>query len=333
MKNKFFWISSVVILSFIGTGFYIKIEEEKKEQREFLKKKDRIQQACLKLLPKDEGCIIVIEPKTGKVIALTNPDIGCRMDFPPGSTFKLVTSLAGLEEDIRERTLNLKVICKGFYIANNETLECSGVHGEVDLVKAIANSCNIFFFTLGEALGKKRVEITAKKIGFGERTGINIGDEKSGEILVKTNSQRFYVGEEGVSVTPIQMSIFVSAIANGGYFFRPQIIKDDMKTEKKINKKNLFSSFGLSFIRRGMREAVIYGTCSDVSLAGIEIAGKTGTAEIKNGGGKTHSWFLGFAPFENPEYAVVVFNIYGTGKLTSVPIAKKVFEICFSKLR
>jgi cell division protein FtsI/penicillin-binding protein 2 len=301
--------------------------------RESFKRMRALQERCLAILPPEEGTVVVMDPRDGKVLALTNPDWAVRMRFPPGSTFKLVAGLAALSGG--RLNPSQTVACPGYYVFQGETLDCSHVHGEVNFTKGLAYSCNTYFYTLGQNLGWKPIADWASSCGLDAKTGINLPGEIPGEVpqaLSDREGVDFSIGEGGrVQVTPIGMAVLVSAIASYGKRFLPQVVPDQWSFMRFRPKPapSLKLPRGFSLVREGMREAVAYGTCVEAKLPTVVVAGKTGTATAVQAGGATHSWFLGFAPFDHPRYAVVVFNKRGLGQTTSAPLGGKVLAACF----
>jgi penicillin-binding protein 2 len=184
-------------------------------------------------------------------------------------------------------------------------------------------------------VGWKPIADAARACGLGSKTGINLPGEISGEIPLALSGRQavdFSIGEGGwIQVTPIGMAVFVSALAQGGKRFVPQAIPDQesLLRFRPHPAEPLKLPSGFSLIREGMREAVEHGTCVEAKLPRVVVAGKTGTATAVLGGGTTHSWFLGFAPFDRPRYAVVVFNKRGLGQVTSAPLGRRILEACF----
>lgn len=301
--------------------------------REGFKRMRTLQERCLALVPPEQGTVVVMDPRDGKVLALTNPDWAIRMRFPPGSTFKLVAALAALFQGQIDPSRT--VACPGYYLFQGETLSCSHVHGDVNFTKGLAYSCNTYFYTLGRDLGWKPIADCASSCGLDELTGINLPGEVPGEIpksLSDREAVDFSIGEGGrIQVTPIGMAVLVSAIANYGKRFRPQVIlnQSSLLDFRPHPAPPLKLPQGFLLIREGMREAVAYGTCVEANLTYTAVAGKTGTATAVQGGGATHSWFLGFAPFDHPRFVVVVFNKRGLGQFTSAPLGGKVLAACF----
>jgi len=303
------------------------------EARDGFRRIQRLNERCLAILPPAEGTVIVMDPEDGKILALTNPDWALRMRFPPGSTFKLVTALAALREGKVDPSWT--VDCPGYYICEGETLDCSHTHGEVNFTKGLAYSCNAYFYTLGRKVGWKGIADCARSCGLDAKTGINLPGEIAGEVPLALSDRQavdFSIGEGGwIQVTPIGMVLLVSALANGGKRFVPQAVPDQESLLRFRPQPGdpLKLPPGFSLLREGMREAVEYGTCVEAKVPNVVVAGKTGTATAVLGGGTTHSWFLGFAPFDRPRYVVVVFNKRGLGQTTSAPLGGRILEACF----
>jgi penicillin-binding protein 2 len=286
--------------------------------------------------------------------------------YPPGSTFKLVTALAGLATGaITENTI---LFCPGNYRLGNRTYLCwkhSG-HGSVTLQKAITESCDVYFYQVGQKVGVDTLAQYAHMLGFGERTGVEMEHEKSGLIptkqwKLKQHKQKWQEGEtlsvaigQGYDlVTPMQVNLMTAIVANGGKVFVPQLVEtvrdaDGKKVEQfKPKEVRDLSGLGkyLALIRQGMVGVVNgeHGTARNARIDGITVAGKTGTAQVvkiaQYRGMKDenipykyrdHAWFTCFAPAEDPEIAVTVLVEHGLhGGSGAAPIAKAVLEKYF----
>lgn len=277
---------------------------------------------------------------------------------PPGSVFKLVVALAALEEGIIKPETKFR--CGGAFrlSGRNATFRCwrGGGHGTLDLVDAIKHSCNVYFYQSGMKLGIDGIERYARLFGFGGKTGIDLPYEVAGFVPSKKwkrkrFGERWYPGENAVisigqgylRVTPLQVAAAISAIANGGTYFRPRILRgvlaknDDFEGFEPIVQKKLdVSEAHLKLAREGMWKVVNEdgGTARRARINGHGVAGKTGTAQtvsrkskVQGEKSQPHAWFAGFAPFENPSITVVVFVEHGGyGGSVAAPIAKKVFE-------
>jgi penicillin-binding protein 2 len=286
--------------------------------------------------------------------------------YPPGSTYKMVTALAGLAKGaITENTV---LYCPGFYRFGNRTYRCwkhSG-HGPVNLQKAITESCDVFFYQVGQRVGVDALAEYANKLGLGKKTGIEMEHEKGGltptkEWKRKNRKKKWQEGEtlsvaigQGFNlVTPLQMCLMTATIANGGKVYRPQLV------EKVIDPEgNVVESFSpelvsevkgvdryFRLIRAGMEQVVQgkRGTARRVAVKGLKIAGKTGTAQVVKIAQyrhlkdddipykyRDHAWFTCFAPADNPEIAVTVLVEHGLhGGSGAGPIAKAIIKEYF----
>ncbi len=276
--------------------------------------------------------------------------------YPPGSVFKLIVAAGALQEGIVTRYT--QVNCPGYIIVPHwldpdigTKIVCWAVHGTQDLVSGLANSCDVYFYYLGggppkgewEGLGVDRINKWARAFGLGQPTGIELPAEGSGNVpddawKRKTFKEPWYkgdtynlsIGQGFVTVTPLQMTNVIAAIANGGTLYRPQLVMEVTDASgttirpfrPEVIRKLPVDAQHLADIAQGMRasmqvnartpEGTSYvGTSHTADIPEVPIAGKTGTAEYgepdQNGKLKTHGWFGAFAPYENPEVVVLVF--------------------------
>ncbi|MGH7450571.1 MAG: penicillin-binding transpeptidase domain-containing protein, partial [bacterium] len=208
-------------------------------------------------------------------------------------------------------------------------------HGEQNLLQAIANSCNAYFYQAGESISAEALQSTARQFHFGECTGIKLAGEDCGEVPAWVSPEEkinFIVGQaRALAVTPMQMLCLIAAIANGGSFYRPFYSTSQQEFEKFRPELVEKIHFGdeLRIFKEGLRQSVAYGTSAGAKLPNIIVAGKTGTAS-EYFGAKTDAWFTGFAPFEKPEIAIVVFLENGRGAMDAAPIAGEVFRSYFN---
>lgn len=277
-------------------------------------------------------------------------------EYPPGSTLKPAIAAAALAE--------------GTITADTKVNDSSGAisigswrfgdwktHGIMDVKSAIAQSCDVFFYSVGggygniQGLGMDRMKKYENLFGLGSITGIDIPGESSGFIpseqwKLDKIGEKWYIGDsyhsaigQGfVTVTPLQLVNYIAAIVNGGTLYEPHVVsrikKNDNSLEivgPKIIRQNFVSSSVLNIIREGMRQTVTGGTAQTLKDLSVEVAGKTGTAQF-GGEGKTHGWFVSFAPYENPEIAMAVLvEGGGEGHSTAVPITKDVLEWYFTQ--
>jgi penicillin-binding protein 2 len=284
--------------------------------------------------------------------------------YPPGSLFKIAVALAGLEEGIIDP--QEKIICTGRHYFQGRVYRDwkAGGHGQVDLHRAIVESCDIYFYKMGQRIGIDTIARYARLLGLGERTGLQLGSEKEGLIPDrewKLNRWRIpwqegetlsvSVGQSFTLVTPIQMARFASALFNGGILFRPQetrlVGKEQgdavFRFQPNIMKRWSISEEHIELIKRAMIGVVNdpKGTGREARINGMQVAGKTGTAQVialpedketideKEIPYKfrDHSWFVAVAPAENPEIAVsIIMEHSGMEGLKAAPIAKTIIE-------
>jgi penicillin-binding protein 2 len=278
------------------------------------------------------------------------------MALPPGSVFKVVSAVAFLESG--QLDPEREFFCQGF-LDRPDRLRCFtfrnfGVgHGEVNLVAALARSCNVYFFSAARRIGGAPLHEWAARFEFGEPTGIDLPGESSGNLprlkadtrdgMRKTRKQRpgqsdtlqLAIGQAKLTATPLQVARLMAAIANGGRLVTPrladspgQVAADDPATFVSTEAGPIaeLSSRSLEWVRLGLQQVVAHpqGTgYKMVRLKGVSIAGKTGTAE--SGGGKPdHAWFAGYVPADKPRIAfVVVLEHAGPGGHAAGPIARE----------
>ncbi|PYV17319.1 MAG: penicillin-binding protein 2 [Acidobacteria bacterium] len=281
--------------------------------------------------------------------------------YPPGSTFKLIMAMAGLEEGLVDDDTH--VFCAGSAVFYNRAFHCHEKkgHGAVDLERAIIKSCNIFFYELGRRLGIERISEHAHELGLGERTGVDLPGERTGvmpspEWKEAARGGKWFAGETisvsigqgAISVTPIQMLRAVSAIASGGRVTTPHLLLRSERREpgpapRWEARQLTIDTAASGRVRQGMRGSVLGGTSHNAGLAGLDICGKTGTVQVignerrKELKGdlsdlKDHSWFVGFGERDDPRIAVVVFLEHGgMGGLAAAPLAREIFRTYYAK--
>ncbi|MBI4721622.1 MAG: penicillin-binding protein 2 [Candidatus Stahlbacteria bacterium] len=271
--------------------------------------------------------------------------------FPPASIFKLVTCAAALEQGIVTRETYQSVGCTGGMLIGTRKFGCWETHGSVDLIDAIILSCDVYFYQLGLQLGVEAITTQAKKVGFGNKTGVDLPAELSGFLPSEKWYEKRYgkagwgkgvaanisVGQGEILVTPLQILYFIAGIANNGVLCTPKVVEKVVGSngdEVLSNTSNLvtmpWSHKTIAVLREGMLGVVNAGngTGRAAIVPGIEVAGKTGTAQ--NPTGKTHAWFAAFAPYEKPQIAIVVFAEHGgMGGSVCAPIVGKVLKKFF----
>ena len=266
--------------------------------------------------------------------------------YPPGSTFKMVLAAAALQEGVIDE--KYRITCYGAYRFGNRTFRDEHVHGSTNIVEAIQRSCNVFFWQLIQKVGFQKWTEYARRFGFGSPTGIDLAEETAGLVPSEDYFDRVYgkgrwtqgnvvnlaIGQGEIGVSPLQMAVYTAALANGGTIQQPHAVQ--FIRNKMMNRMEEFqhhsrplglSPHVMSLIREGMRRVVNEhgGTGAAARIPGVVVAGKTGTAE--NPHGASHSWFVGFAPYENPKIAVAVMvENAGYGGSKAAPIANLVMQ-------
>jgi penicillin-binding protein 2 len=339
------------------------------------------------------GAVVALDPRTGEILALAsspgydqnlfvkgislqtwkeirdNPlkplqNRATQGQYPPGSTFKVVTALAGLAEGVV--TPDSVFDCHGAYSLGNRIYHCwkSWGHGRVDLTRAIAESCDVYFYQLGQRLGVDVIARYARKLGFSENTGIVLESERAG--LIPTSAwklRRFRVpwqkgetlsmaiGQSFNLVTPLQVAVAYSALANGGRVMVPAAVRRIETSEAhliqafapKVRKQTGIASEHLQFMVEALRQGVMTpaGTGRKAAVEGLSVAGKTGTVQVvalkdpkkRKDVEETpykfrdHAWFACFAPSENPQIAIAVLIEHsGHGGSVAAPVAGNVLR-------
>jgi penicillin-binding protein 2 len=344
-----------------------------------------------------DGALIAMDPRNGRILAMVSkpsfdPDLfarnisiedwkalmenpshplqnkGIQGQYPPGSVFKIITTIAGLESGIL--TPDTQFNCNGAYPYGNRDFRCwkEGGHGMISLRRAIVESCDVYFYQAGLKIGVDTIAHYAKEFGLGKKTGIFLPHEKTG--IVPSSSWKkkrfgipwysgetlsFAVGQGYLNVTPIQLVTFMSAVANGGRLYLPQVVERIENISGKPLKeyppvetgRAHVSEKTLRFVQEALMGAVNdpHGTGNISALKDIRVAGKTGTAQVirmaqdfRKGDMqrmalrfRDHAWFAAFAPVEDPQIAVIVLVEHGGfGAAAAAPIAKQVFEKYFN---
>jgi len=293
-------------------------------------------------------------------------------EFPTGSTFKIVTAAAGLQEGVVNR--NTLIVDPGtIWLPNKYAPDDPKLaqpfycwlktgHGALNVIEGLAQSCDVFFYQVAggfekfQGLGIERLSQYARLFGFGAKTGIDLPGETTGlapddrwkrltfgETWVTGDTYNMAIGQGFFLATPLQLLNAAAAVANGGTLYRPQVVFEVRDAEGNLVKpftpevirRLPISAANLALVREGMRAAVTHGTASRTNLAGLAVAGKTGTAEYvgprdKEGHLPTHAWFIAFAPYEDPQIALVVFLAGGgNGAEMAVPVAAEILRQYF----
>jgi len=341
---------------------------------------ERLQEAADAAFPGRAGAVVVMEARTGFVRAMVsrpsfdpnkmsgrisrselarlNEDPLKPMlfrvmneNYHPGSTFKVVTSLAGLENNVIGP--NTGIFCNGGYTMGNHRWRCDKPegHGSLSLKAALQHSCDVFAYTVGDKVGLDVLGEMAHRLGYGQPTGFDLGREIPGiipdskSITPEAGSARAQainasIGQGEINVTPLQQAVAYAAIANGGNVLKPQIIRRIEAPDGRVLKefqpeldlanghagKLEVKETSLAAIRAGLLAVVNEpgGTAYRSRLLDVKFAGKTGTAQVMKLGlkqkldptlqqyySRDHAWFAAYAPAEDPEIVVVVLNEHG----------------------
>lgn len=266
--------------------------------------------------------------------------------YPPGSTFKLVTAIAGeMEGMINGETV---IHCPGYFTVGRRNFPCHNRagHGDQNLEEAIANSCNVYFYQTGIWLGIERLAAASRMLRLDQPTGVELPGETSRMVVpdAEYKKRRFNdnwypgdtantsIGQGFLLTTPLQMCAFTASLARGESYTTPTLLRRD-KNYSAASTPLPLTQEQLMRIREGMRMAATQGTARLAQVGGFNVAGKTGTAQVPiDGRMSTLAWFVGYAPQENPQIAVCVM-IEGTdpydqyhGGSTAAPIARQVFK-------
>jgi penicillin-binding protein 2 len=328
-----------------------------------------LQVAAEKALQGKEGAVVILDPQTGELLAMVshpNFDPNLFIDqldktkwwalnqkshpfmnralaiYPPGSIFKVVTLSAALSENLTK--VNELFNCPGFYKINNRYAACwkTTGHGHLSLLEGLTQSCDVVFYELGRRLGPDRLAQYAKNYGLGEKTGIDLPQEKKG--LVPTtewkknvwkepwydgDSINYGIGQGFVQVTPLQMAAVYSTIASGKRM-KPYVVQEIKDRDGDILYQGKQAEVGkapvgwatLVAIRKALTAVVERATGRAAKVEGMPAAGKTGTAENP---GLPHAWFLCYAPVADPKIALAVFVAHGEhGDRTSAYVARDI---------
>ncbi|MCX6139691.1 MAG: penicillin-binding protein 2 [Candidatus Kapabacteria bacterium] len=272
--------------------------------------------------------------------------------YHPGSTWKPMMALMALQEGIiTEKT---KLLCAGGFRFGNRFATChGGVHGMIDYKTAIAVSCNSFFYQLGVKIGIERFTYYGSLFGFGQRTRVDIGQELWGNLPSRAALDKAYgkggwtnyvlmnwgIGQGELDVTPLQLCAYTAAIAMNGLWNQPHAVREIYyKSLQRRNKVSYDSRMipiekdHFRVVKEAMRAVVSSGTGRSVDIPGLDVCGKTGTEDVKKGA-PPQSWFICFAPMNDPKIAMVVTGEgEGFGAVFAAPIARKLLENFFNKV-
>lgn len=291
--------------------------------------------------------------------------------YAPGSIFKQITGAAALQEGVA--TPGTTITSNGYINVPNQydpsiiyTFKDWRALGTLDFYGGLAMSSDVYFYYLSggyheygvnfNGLGIDRLAAYSRMFGLGRETGIDIAGEAPGNIpdpqwkeetfgeqWTTGDTYNMGIGQGFVAATPIQMVRVVAAVANGGKLLTPRVVREVRDENGRVVKPNEpqiesaipISAENFAIVREAMRQAVSWGTAKDGAVPGIEVAGKTGTAEFgprfADGSYETHAWYSGFAPADNPQVAVTVFLERGVGATHAAPLASKILDYYFHR--
>jgi len=275
--------------------------------------------------------------------------------YPPASVFKIIVAAAGLQEG--SLTPMDHVFCNGAFTLGNWTFKDwkPGGHGHVNLHASIAQSCDIFFYQAGLKVGGDVMAKYAQAFGFGAPTGIELGGERFGLVpfspAQRQRTKRSWlpgdtvnmsIGQGQLLVTPLQIARMMAAVANGGVMWKPRLVQRVERADgtlaysssSQMTERVDLSPVVWAFLRHSLAAVVKDGTGALARVPGVEIAGKTGTAQTVSNSdsskGQDHAWFASFAPVDDPQYVVVVLvERGGKGGQVAAPIARQIYEAIF----
>lgn len=328
-----------------------------------------LQQAAYDALGDRRGAVIVMEPGTGKILAMVSrPDFDpntLEQDwdmlisgentqaqllnratqglYPPGSTFKMVTVLEYIREN-PETWRDFTFDCDGQYECGDYTISCyhGNAHGSQTLEQAFANSCNGAFAALGLELNPGGLYTLSEQLLFNGEQPLSLAFSKSSFVMGSDAGVweilQTSIGQGSTQMTPMHNAMLTAAVANGGTLMKPYLIERvENAAGEEIHKffpesgAKLMTAEEASLLSELMRRVVMEGTGSAVRTDAYPVAGKTGSAEFETGK-ETHAWFTGFAPVDNPQLTVtVVVEESGSGGQIAAPVARAIFDVYFSR--
>jgi len=365
----------------------LSVEKPKAGHDLFLTIDFELQKLAEDLLGEEAGAIVALDPHSGEILALASQpsfdpnalsrgltsedwnnilkddrhpltNRAIQGQYPPGSTFKIIMAAGALETG----TIGTSdtVLCLGGFPFGNRTYRDwkAGGHGTVDLHKAMANSCDVYFYKVGNKMGIHSISSYASQFGLGRKTGVDLPSEATGlvptpewkkrvrrEIWYPGETISVSIGQGYVTVTPIQMANVIATIANGGVAHRPQLVRgvrrrDTGAVQEEVTQPgtplNLRPDF-VHAIQQSLESVVTEGTARRAKSKIVKIAGKTGTSQVvalrteseeeTPKEFRDHAWFVSYAPAQQPTIAVAVLVEHmGHGGSAAAPLAKQIIE-------
>ena len=307
------------------------------------------------------GAVAIVQPATGQILALASKpsydpsridedldelgraepsrllDRATQGLYPPGSSFKVVTAVAALEAGVVKPSSGFH--CSGStVIGRNYRVECfeGGAHGDLSFAQALEQSCNCTFARVATRVGAERLWETASRFGFGHRLELPVPTRtsriarKQSDLSLGVLAQTGF-GQGECVVTPLQMALVAAAIGNGGKLMKPYLvtqIREQGRIVQRIKPEEwaqVAKRETVAEVARMMQGVVRHGTGTRARVRGLTVAGKTGTAE--NPHGRTHAWFIGYAPADHPRVALaVLLENGGVGGRHAAPVARQILE-------
>jgi penicillin-binding protein 2 len=328
-----------------------------------------------------KGAVVALDPRNGEVLAMVsrptfdpgmfeghirqqdwdavknNPDTpllnnAIQAQLAPGSTFKPIVALAGLETGLLEPSTTY--FCPGYATFYGATHKCDAVHGTINLHQAIVKSCDVYFYNVGNKIGIDTIAEYGQMAGFGKKTGIDLPGEAEGIMpspkwKLRTQHEKWYagdtvsvaIGQSYVVVTPIQLAVAIGGLAMGGEWHKPHLVRDAAASDQP-RRANLRAE-NIATIVSGMNGVVSEeGTGTSARIPGIDVCGKTGSAQrISNTLAKSNkalasemkdnAWFVAFSPCDHPEIVVAALWEAGEHGTLAAPIVRDVIKAYFDK--
>ena len=326
----------------------------------------KIQGISKQLLSGRKGAIVVMDMDSGEILGLTsspsydpnsfvnhkqneaanillNPSSpllnrAISGQYPPGSVFKVSVALAALET--QKITAGTQFMCPGFYQVGDRQFRCAHIHGDQNLIEAIAHSCNVYFYQVGRKLTAEPIQQYAQTLGLGKLTEIDLPYEESGHIpsprqrkaatgraWYTGDTLNFAIGQGDVLATPLQLVKFMSAVAQAGAVVQPHVIKsigENDVTKYSAKQYVHFAQKTFAAVLTGLKDVVDEdtGTGHLLDIEGLHVSGKTGTAQA-SGNKENHAWFVGFTSSAKANIAFCVFLEHGGSSRNAVELARE----------
>jgi len=326
-----------------------------------------LQRLCYYSLGDYNGAVIVTNPKTGEILAMVSkPDFdpntvaddwsslstdddnaplvnrATQGLYPPGSTFKIMTSLEYIRENPDDYA-DYSYKCTGSITVDGSTIKCyhGQVHGVQNFFESFANSCNSSFANIGLSLNQTSFADTLSQLLFNQSLPVDFEYKKSSatasDNLSTEDKMQLSIGQGSTTMTPLHLNMITMAIANDGVLMTPYLLDRVESVDGKVILSNEESEYGsimtsdeAATLTEMMREVVESGTATGLNTDSYVAVGKTGSAEFEDSSSNSHAWFTGFAPADDPEICVtIIMEEAGSGGHMAVPVAKRIFDEYF----